>query len=67
MLSKVLQAVMRHDTTLLSKRTWAIAIADSLKPLDIKMCKPRVRLITYLARHHEPSYGLSWAACADEV
>ena len=40
--SKLLQAVMRRDTKLLSKRTWELALADQLKDRGIKVPRPRV-------------------------
>lgn len=48
MFVKVLQAVMQRDTAVLSKRTWEISLADALKPLGIKMCRPRVRFFLLL-------------------
>lgn len=44
---------MRHDTRLLLKETWELAVTDQLKEFGIKMRKPRVS-ITNVARCNSP-------------
>lgn len=51
---RLLQAVLRRDTRLLSESTWDLAMKDDLKPRGLSVPRPRV------SRHFIPAVKVVW-------